>query len=244
MRPFFDGAAFPALWVFALAASLGVGWLVGRRRPERVPGVFEGTVVVLTGALLAALWTAAYQSHSWRLSLVHDEADYLGRCYRYSTLLPKEDRKWLRAHLLAYVDAKLRYLAEGGQAVLRTQPELVRLHLQIWDHLSALQLPNDYPRQACLAAFNEIVEVHFRRLYAYGERAPAAALGLAACGCLASAFLAGWCSRSRGAALVTVLMLGAAFLAIRDLDDTLGGGLQDDYVNLKNLRIYMFQDPE
>ncbi len=244
MRPFFDGGAFPVLWVLALVAMMGLGLLLGRRRPERVPGVFEGTLVGLTAALLAAAWVAAYQAHAWRLSLVHDEADYLGRCYRNSTLLPLEDRKWLRAHLLAYVDAKLRYLGEGGEAVLKTQPELVRLHLQIWDHLAALQLPNDYPRQACLQALNDMVEVHYRRLYAYGERLPAALLGLVAGGCLASAFLAGWSSRSRLAAVVTVALLGSAFLVVRDLDNTLGGGLKDDYANLKSLRIYMFQDPE
>jgi len=244
MRAFLDGPAFPVAWALALAGMAGLGWLLERRRPERVPGVFEGTVVVLTGVLLAMLWTAAWRGHTWRVSLVHDEADYLGRCYRYSTLLPKEERKWLRAHLLAYVDAKLRYLAEGGQAVLKTQPELVRLHIQIWDHLSALELPNDYPRQACLNALNQIVEVHFRRLYAYGERMSKAAVLLAAGGVLACAFLAGWCSRSRLAAVVAVVMLGSAFLIIRNLDNPLDSGLKDDSANLKNLRIYMFQDPE
>lgn len=244
MRPFLDGPAFPALWTLALAGMLGLGWFLGRRRPERIPGVFEGAVVVLTGALLATLWAAAWRSHTWRVSLVHDEADYLGRCYRYATLLPKEDRKWLRAHLLAYVDAKLRYLSEGGQAVLKTQPELVRLHIQIWDHLTALELPNDYPRQACLGALNQIVEVHFRRLYAYGERVSTTAMLLAAGGCLATAFLAGWCSRSRLAALVVLVMLGSAFVIIRNFDNPLDSGLKDDYANLKNLRIYMFQDPE
>ena len=242
MRSLVDGSAFPFLWVVALALSGAAGWFLSRKKGARAPGLFEGGVLAVTAVLLAAGWLAAYQAHLWRTSLVHDEADDLSAAYRFSTLLPQEDRKWLRSHLMAYVDAKLRFLEAGGQSITRTQPELVKLHGQMWDHLAHLQLENDYPRQQCIEALDRLIKVHFRRQYAYGERLPGVALSLMAVGCLASAFVAGL-SRARLAGVLTIVLLGGAFLNIVDLDNTLSGGVQTDYANLRNLRIFMFQDP-
>lgn len=242
-------------WQYGLVAPLLVaGLLFGYRlRAQRGEG---GASAPFTSWLLLPLFLTMavylYQLqtlHRQRIDFVHDEADAIGNCYRYTVLFSDVDRRWFRSQLIAYLELKLSEPAVRPHFEDPLEGKLNPLEREMVARVAKAELGEvgGQLRTDMLRNFSRMISCHYRTRYAMSERlAPANWVFLTVMAILC-AFVVGWnCAETKSARapMVLYLVLVLVCLAVlHDLDNPHGGWIQVPMDNLADLRGAFLRDP-
>ncbi|MBT9583460.1 hypothetical protein IV102_08920 [bacterium] len=237
MRTFLESAWFLPVFGLMLLLHFELGYRLALRQktsPLYRGRPIESAIIGLLSLLLGFTFNQAGQSYRERLLLVHEESDTVSQAYRVSELLPKAERKALRALLVEYLEAKSGDLGDR---------EAVGLHGRIFAHVLDIHhqgLVSEQVGLALLQSVNRMISLHFRGVYSRQERVPIAVMALLVMGSWSISVMVGFASgvnerRSWVIPLVFFFLITCTLATIRDLDDPYGGWIRVDFSNLQDL---------
>jgi hypothetical protein len=240
----------PAVLLFAvLVLAHEVGCRVARRRAARTGegerserSTLQAGMLGLLGLLLAFTYSMASQRFDARKQLVLDEANAIGTAHLRATAVPGGEE--VAALLRRYVDVRLEAAArfrdpeDFQQAIAESE----RLQDAMWSRAAALARANPDPlRVLLLAALNEVIDLHEKRLTAMRNRVPTVILVLllvVSVITMASLGNAAGASggRSLSAALTFAALVTLVIVVVVDLDRPERGLIRVSQQSLQTLR--------
>jgi hypothetical protein len=249
MNPIFTAVLTAAAILVGMAASLEVGFRVGRRRAatpreERGSqlGAIQGAVLGLLGLLLAFSFAGAATRFMERQDLIVEEANAIGTSFLRADLLEEPQRSELRAALKAYTEHRIGVSTNLSHGVdLSALAEVDRLHARIWR--AARDGVARAPQLAVpvLTPINEVIDLHTLRINAGRKHLPwLVTTLLVACSLLAVATIGLGCGmEGRRLSPLTwslVLLISSTLWITYDLDHPRMGLLQLSDVALRELK--------
>lgn len=187
----------------AVAASLRLGWLAGRRRMSDAGsdaneglGTVDGAIFGLMGLLVAFTFTGAATRFDHRRDLVIEEVNIIGTTWLRLDLAPEPQRDVLRQLMRDYVDQRLALYRDASSGVANPQilQRLQELQTRIWSELQAgIRADPSVPlAQTLMPSINDMFDIATTRLMATKQHPPLAIYVMLLILVLVSAFLAGF----------------------------------------------------
>ena len=242
-------------WQFALLAPLLVAGLLWgyRTRQQRIEVGASAPFIswlLLPLFLTLAVYLVQLQTlHKQRIDFVHEEADAIGNCYRYTVLFSDADRRWFRSQLIAYLELKLSVPAVRPHFEDPLEARLSPLERDMVARVAKAELGEvgGQLRTDMLRNFSRMVSCHYRTRYAMSERlAPANWLFVTVLALLC-AYAVGWnCADTksgRGPMVLYLCLVLVCLAVLHDLDNPQGGWIQVPMDNLADLRGAFLRDP-
>jgi hypothetical protein len=209
-------------------------------------GTTVGGLLGLLGLLLAFTFGMAGERFDRRKTLVLEESNAIGTAWLRTDLVPEPQRAQARAALRAYVEARLDAArsdpARRAEAIARSE----RIQGDLWSAASGAAAASPTPPVALfVAAVNEVIDMHARRLVAamrnpippviFATLYAVAVLVLGAMGYARG--LIG--DRSALASVILTLVLATVMLLILDLDRPFEGLLRVSQQSMLDVRVMM-----
>jgi len=225
-----------AFGVIVLAAELGV--LLGRLCRGRIQftelGTFTGAALGLLALLLGFSFSLALSRYDARQAWVLEEANAISSTANFALMLPQQPRKPILNLLREYATIR-RGLGIPFDTVKFNGDIVQSLAIQTTLWQQAMQLSDDDPQSLPLHrfvnSFNEMNNVHERRLTALRYHVPGAVTGVLCGVAMLVIALTGYHvgvsgARRNGSLLMMALMVAAVIMLIVDLDRPARGLIQ------------------
>jgi hypothetical protein len=239
------------LALFLLAAELG--YRAGRRAAKQDPQVatIQGALLGLLALLLGFSFAMAQSRYDARRALVVDEANAIGTAYLRTQLLSGPEGPEIAAALRRYVDVRLARLGHRvDEFTLRGSiAETEQRHEYMWAR--AMKAAQHDPRPAVsllIAALNEVIDLHGKRLAAFRNHVPASVFLLlyfvAAVAMAVSGYASGLAGRrSLWPTAITAALIAVVIVVTMDLDRPQRGLITVSQQSMIDLRDSMNRPP-
>ncbi len=188
------------LFLAGLLVCLEIGFRLGARRAQSVPGAHEGfgaieaAVFGIFGLLLSLSFVGAASRLEVRRNLIVEEANAMADAYTRVDLLPESDQPEVRRLFRQYVDLRLRISQEPDGALDESQIKSSRsLQQAILLHaVSASRTGEAAGGQLLLSATNQMMDVATKKTIAKQTHLSGVVFTLLAVAALLSGLVAGF----------------------------------------------------
>jgi hypothetical protein len=242
------------IFVAFLAAMIGT-WALGRWRGacdrarcdddarSHASGLHTAMLGLLA-LLLAFTFSMAAQRFQDNRDMVVLEANAIGTAYLRADIAVEPERAALKDLLRRYVDTRVAVYGAGVDVARRDAliEESERLHRQMWNQAatSAARAPTS-TTALLVAAINDVIDFHSRRIDAARNHVPPTILWLLAIMAAASTGLTGYVSgfgnrRHPAPTAIVLVLIALVIVAIIDLDRPRRGFIQGGQESMLELR--------
>jgi hypothetical protein len=218
----------PPLFALLLLGVVRLGRYLAAReqRQAETPrqwkiGPFEGSLLGMLALMFGFTFAMTAGNYREAQNNFDREAQALVEVYRWSRLLPEDDRQWLQAKLREYVDR----LPKKGAADEATRRVIESMQEELWEGLVARRTAAKDPRsfEGCLNAVNRSFLARHLGYYLDRRRLPGVVVLFILSATLLVGFLVGYSSElaDRHFAILAalfVVFVGATIYTIWDLD--------------------------
>ena len=242
--------SFALLWFSAWAGALFLrrGWQPAEELHEDFGHVLAGTLTLLA-LIIGFLFVLATNRYDQRKIFEEDEANAIGTEYLRADLLPAADRAKVRALLVSYLDQRIQfYVAVDLQKVREIDGQTSRLQAQLWSAVLPPAAAQPTPVTALVVAgMNDVLNRQGYTQFAWWNRVPKAAWGLALVIALCSNLLLGYGVRKiKGVGRLLVILplfVSVALGFIADIDSPRAGLIRVQAQNLQSLADSLRKQP-
>ena len=231
-----------ALWLSAqIGAALRRARLSADEELREDFGVILAGTLTLLGLVIGFTFSMAVDRYDQRKNYEEAEANAIGTEFMRADLLPAADAAKLRALLKDYLDQRILFYVNLGEAELQQiNARTDRLQSELWASVRAPAAAQPTPIVAlAVAGMNDVLNSQGYTQAAWWNRIPIAAWALMAAIAICCNLLVGYGSRSNrvGAKrlLVLPLVVAIAFMLIADIDTPRRGLIEVKPQNLMSL---------
>ena len=247
----------PVTVIFAILLGAMFGSVaLGRRLGARTRAAYDGDARAYAGGLHTAMlgllalllgFTVSMAGQRFELNrdLVVDEVNAIDTAYARADLAAEPERSALKDQLRRYVDTRVDFYDVGINAARRlaVDDESTGLQAQLWRAAArnALRAPLSTAAPLLVAAVNDAIDFHAKRIDVARNHVPATLLWLLAVMAVATTGLTGYVasfgSRYHGApTAIVIALIALVIVAIVDLDRPLRGVIQGGQQSMLDLQ--------
>lgn len=203
-------------------------------------GAVNGTLLGLTGLLMAFTFGMSNSRYDTRRALVIEEANAIGTAILRTDLYPDSMRAVLRGYMKEYVEARIAYYQAGGdwEKVVEENRKANVISSKIWSATATFARKDDVTTRTSelIPALNAMIDITTTRRAAGESTIPDSIMYFLFSLCLCSAFLLGYDRKNKFDWIVVIgfaLMMSVTLFTIIDLDRPRRGLITMDRANEK-----------